>query len=249
MKRSFSSVYVGLIALVAMLVFSLTAWNQSATHQRPSVQDTTPTPRKGGHPIKDIEDAMQEVDKAMRQLDEQLKKPLPPVPAIDAKKLQAELEQSLKEIDPDKMKADIEKAMKEIDAAKLKVEMDAAMAKVDMEKVKKEMEKMKEIDFAKIEKELKDIQPKIEESMKKAKADLEKAQQDLKEHKGFIDGLDKDGLINKDENYTIEHDNGVLKINGKEQPASVYDKYRNFLKKRKSFTIKKDGEGFNIEND
>ena len=80
-------------------------------------------------------------------------------------------------------------------------------------------------------------------------ATIEKAKAEMKEYKGFVDGLEKDGLINKKEGYTIQHRNGELIINGKKQPADVYNKYRTFLKKHEKFTIKKSDDDFNIYND
>ena len=125
----------------------------------------------------------------------------------------------------------------------------SALAKVDMEKMKAELENWKKNDFAKLQEELKDIQPKIEAEMKKAKQEMEKAKIHLKELKAFEDGLEKDGLINKKENYTIEHKDGQLLINGKVQPQAVYDKYRSFLEKNKKFKLEKDENDFDIDFD
>ena len=77
----------------------------------------------------------------------------------------------------------------------------------------------------------------------------QKAKIHLKELKAFEDGLEKDGLINKKENYTIEHKDGQLLINGKVQPQAVYDKYRSFLEKNKKFKLEKDENDFDINFD
>jgi len=61
--------------------------------------------------------------------------------------------------------------------------------------------------------------------------------------------LEEDGLINKKEEYTIKHRNGELIINGKVQPETVYNKYRNFLEKHKTLTIEKSDDDFNIDVD
>ena len=120
----------------------------------------------------------------------------------------------------------------------------------------KQMEEMKKIDMSKLdadmkkmEIEMKGLGPKIEKEMENAKASIEKAKVEMKEYKGFVDGLEKDGLINKKEGYTIQHKNDELIINGKKQPADVYNKYRTFLKKHEKFTIKKSDDDFNIYND
>ena len=245
MKRSSSFVYVGIIALTFLLAFSLTAWNQSAPAQHRTHTDTTP--RRGDQKIKNIDEAIAELDKAMLHMDAELKKPLPPVPPMDMEKMKAEIDKALKDIDPEKMKAEMQKALKDLDETKLKLELQNSTTKVDFEKMRAELEKLKTVELPKIEAQMKDIQPRIEESMKKAKVSMEKAKKEMQEYKGFIDGLAKDGLIDKDANYKIEHENGQLKINGQTQPADVYNKYKTFLQKQKEFTITKDGDGFNIQ--
>lgn len=244
MNRNSSFAYVGIIALVALLAFSLTAWNQSAPAQHRTHLDTTP--RKGDHKIKDIDAALAELDKAMQHLDAELKKPLPPTPPVDVEKMKAEIDKALKDMDPEKIKAEMQRAMKDLDDAKLKTELQASMAKADFEKVRAELEKMKTVELPRIEAEMKEIQPRIEQEMKKAKESMEKAKKEMQAYKSFLDGLEKDGLINKNDSYKIEHENGQLKINGAVQPAEVYNKYRSFLEAQKEFTITKDGDGFNI---
>ncbi len=53
------------------------------------------------------------------------------------------------------------------------------------------------------------------EVMDRARVKIEKAKEDVKEYKVFTEGIDKDGLIKKDETYTIKHKDGELIINGK----------------------------------
>jgi hypothetical protein len=93
------------------------------------------------------------------------------------------------------------------------------------------------------------IKPQIEASMKQAKESIEQAKAELEEYKGFIDNLEKDGLINKKGSYKIEHKNGALIINDKTQSQTVYNKYSNFLQKHKAFTIKKDSDDLYIDMD
>jgi hypothetical protein len=68
-------------------------------------------------------------------------------------------------------------------------------------------------------------------------------------YKDFVDGLEKDGLLNKKEDYTIKHKNGELTVNGKKVSAEIYNKYRSFLDKHKELTIEKSKDNFNIDND
>ena len=111
------------------------------------------------------------------------------------------------------------------------------------------MEELKKTDFAKLEAEMKKLKPEVEKSMQEAKIGMQKAKTELQEYKAFVAGLDEQGLINKKQPYTIEHKNSQLRINGKAQPADVYNKYRSFLQKHKNFTLKKEADDFNIDVD
>jgi hypothetical protein len=93
------------------------------------------------------------------------------------------------------------------------------------------------------------MKPEIEKSMQNAKESIDKAKKELEGYKGLIDGLDKDGFLDKNKNYTIEYKNGELIVNDKKQPDDVVKKYSGFLKDHKNFTIKKDDNDFNINND
>ena len=117
-----------------------------------------------------------------------------------------------------------------------------------MEKVRKEIERIKEIELPKIEAEMKKMRPEIEKSLRAAQVNIEKAKAEIQEYKDFESSLEKDGLINKKQ-YTIEHKNGILTINGQKQPESVYNKYRSFLSKHKELTLKKNEEGLDINNE
>jgi len=199
----------------------------------------------------DAEKMKQQIDEAVKQIEtkkmqEQITKAMK---EVDLEKMKVELQQNLEKVDMTQMKEQIESAMKQIDAAKIQADISSSIAKIDMEKIKLELDKVKEIDFKGIEENLKKMMPEIEKSMQNAKQSVEKAKKELLEHKAFIDGLDKDGLIDKDKNYTIEYKNGELTINGKKQSAEVVKKYNPYLKAKKDFTIKKDEDHFNIDND
>jgi len=199
-----------------------------------------------------------DADKMKLQIDEAIKQ-------IDAKKIQAEVQKVMKEVDLEKMKIELQqnldkvdmnqvkeeiaKTMKEIDMAKIQTDINNSISKIDMDKIKLELDKVKEIDFKGIEENLKKMKPEIEKSIQDAKESIDKAKKELERYKSLIDGLDKDGLIDKNKNYTIEYKNGELSVNGKKQPADVVRKYNGFLKDHKNFTIKKDDDDFNIDND
>lgn len=62
-----------------------------------------------------------------------------------------------------------------------------------------------------------------------------------------IDKLDHDGLINKNDNYTIEIKDQHLYINGKKQKDAILNKYFPDEKDAKSFTIRGSKNNTNIQ--
>lgn len=257
MKQLRPSMYVPVLFVTALLILSTAAWNQNSERAHSAQTDTLP---KKSKKITDIDDVLKELDKGTVELDNVLKEidwksleadlkvSLNDI-KIDKEKIKKDIEISLKGIDVTKIKLDIEKSLKEIDLAKLKIEVDASLSKIDWDKIKEDIEKVKEIDLKKIEIDLKGLKPEIEESLAAAKVDIEKAKRELTEYKEFINTLEKEGAISKKEGYKIEHRDGTLIINDKKQSAEVYNKFRTFLEKHKTFTLKKDLNDFDIDMD
>jgi hypothetical protein len=286
MKRNFWLKQLPIALSVSALVITAAAWQGQPGKTTHTTTDTIPDKNKK---IKDIDEALDQIEKSQKDLertlqnkdwDKEMKDALDKVhfdadkmklqideamKNIDSKKIQEEINKAMKDVDFEKMKTELKenmdkidmqqmkdeiaKAMKQIDAEKIKADINTSIAKIDMDKIKIELDKVKDIDFKGIEDNLKKMKPEIEKSMQNAKESIEKAKTEMLAYKNFIDGLDKDGLIDKNKSYTIEYKNGVLSINGKKQSADVVKKYNSFLKDRKDFTIKKDDDGFDIDND
>jgi hypothetical protein len=171
---------------------------------------------------------------------------------LDAVKLNKDLQESMSKVEWEKLQKELEKSMKEFDGAKLQKELQESMSKIEWDKMKTELDKIKDIDMKdlqldmdKLKIEMENLGPKLEN----AKLGMEKAKVEMKEYKAFVDGLEKDGLINKKEDYTIKHKDGELFINGKKTSDATYNKYKSFLEKRKSFTIEKSADDFNLDID
>jgi hypothetical protein len=252
------------------LIVGLTSWDfqpGTADFQEKSPTDTLPKKKKvtTDKKVKDLDDVIEELnevdlDMELKNVQVELSKALK---EIDGEKIRMEIEKSMKEIDFDKIRREVETSLKEIDLEKMKKELNESIAKIDWDKMKQEIEQAQKIDFSKLEvemkqmqEELKKIKPQIEKEManvkvemEKAKIEIEKAKVEMKEYKEFVDGLDKDGLINKKENYTIKHEDGKLTVNGKLVAADVYNKYRSFLEKHKKFNIEKTDDDFDMDLD
>ncbi|HEY0355371.1 MAG TPA: hypothetical protein VGC29_04155 [Flavisolibacter sp.] len=275
MKRKFWLQQLPMALIALALVIIAAAWQTNPGNNNKTTKDTIPGK------VRDIEDALAELEKAKAELERTLgeKKWESEMRSLDAAKIRAQIDEAMKEVDAARIQAEVqrslaqvdfekikkelqeslgkmenaqvkeemEKALKTIDAARIQAEVDASLARVDVEKIKAEMERAKTVDLKKMEEELKNIGPKIEQSMKEARESMEKARKELTEFKGFIESLHKDGLINKNEPYKVQYENGELTINGKKQPAEVLNQYQGFLKDRRDFTIKKEKDDFNIE--
>ena len=272
MKRNLWIKKLPLAVLACGVVIATAAFQSQPAKAKQKTTDTVPDRNKK---VRDIDEALEalenskaEVDQSLKNIDfaqiekqikeatenihidaAKMKAEMQALKEVDMTKMKANLEQSLKEIDAAKIQAQVNKAMKEVDMEKIQADMQASIAKIDFEKLNKELEKVRSVDFEKLESNMKKLKPEIEKSMKEAHKSIDKAKEELKIYKSLIDGLDKDGLINKKENYAIEYKNGELNINGKKQPAEVVNKYQQLLKGHKDFTIKKDADDFNIDND
>ena len=265
---------VAAVAITSVFVLSswdfkntYTAWNDNDYDNC----DTIPKKEKKIRDLDDVIDELNAVDfkmdmeKMQKELNESMKK-------LDLKKMQFDMEKSMHDVDFQKIQKEIERsmakidfpniekemanAMKEFDATKIQKEVQESMQKIEWDKMKIEFDKVKDIDMKKMQldmekmqAELSKIGPEIEKSLENAKVEIEKAKIEMKEYKEFVDGLERDGLINKKEEYTIKHDNGELFINGKKASDTTYKKYKAFLDKRKKFTIEKSDDDFNIDID
>ena len=82
----------------------------------------------------------------------------------------------------------------------------------------------------------------MEKEMNKAKEEMNKAKEELTAYKTMTAEMERDGLVRKDEDYTIEFNNGELRINGKQQSKEVTDKYRKYIRKDKWRIKRNDGD-------
>src|SRR5688500_12991596 len=107
MKSLQTKSWMLMLSLAVMAIFMVAA-NKSAQAQ--SAQKDT-LPRKTEKKIVDLDQALNELDNAHLEVEKSLKN-------IDWKKIESEIQESMKkmEVDLAKMKIDLEKSLKEIDA-------------------------------------------------------------------------------------------------------------------------------------
>lgn len=273
------SITIGRLLLASCIVGTtllLLSWDRKQTggevRQKQQQHDTIP--QKRDKKVRDLDDAiaeleatdidlevqkaMGEVNKAMKELDAQkinleVQKALR---EVDFSKAKAEVERAMKDLDLQKIQLDVQRSIQEVDFQKIEKEIKESMAKIDWNKMNEQLDAARKIDFsemeaglAKAQDEIKKMGPQLEKQLQEAKVQIEKAKAEMKEYKAFVDGLEKDGLINKKENYSIQHKNGKLTINDKEASPETYKKYRSFLDKHEKFEIEKDEDDFDIDMD
>ena len=211
-----------------------------------------------------VENALKNVDaeKIQAQVEQALK-------AVDMEKIQQQVEESLKKIDFDKIQEQINESLKHELSDKDKEEIKEAIEEARKE-VKKELKKenwKKEIEDARKEsrKEIKEEMEKakgeiakakeevskerlnFKEEMKKAHVEIDKAKAELKGYQEMIYDMEKKGLLNTKEDYTIEWKKGELRINDKVQSAETAAKYKQYF--RKDTKLKKKNGRFEFIND
>ncbi|MEO5892518.1 MAG: hypothetical protein ABIQ31_19885 [Ferruginibacter sp.] len=193
--------------------------------------------------IKDFDQLMLNMDKEMLKVQKELTR-------IDFSKINQEIKASLDKVDFDKINVDIDKAMKGIDFTKIEQSVKSALSeiewnkvnndiklslqdakkeieKINMESVKKAMEKAK-VEIEKSKKEIKKIN--VDEIMKNTNAGIMKAKEELLLTKTMFNEMEKDGLIDQKEGFTIEYKDKDLLINGKKQSEEIRNKYRQYIR-------------------
>jgi hypothetical protein len=175
---------------------------------------------------------MNDLDRVMKQLDIQLKDLNIKMKDINLQ-LSKELKETIQKIDLDKMNKEIANEIKKVDVEKIKVEVNNSLKEAQEQIKKIDMEKMKQ-QLAEVQNNLNngEFKKQMEEAMNSAKKGIEGAKKELQQLKEFTGQLEKDGLIDKKQGYTIEWKNGGdLYINGKKQTKEISEKYKKYYKK------------------
>ena len=207
-------------------------------------------PDKEGMSMQDFDKLQREIDKSLLLANEEIKK-------IDVSKLKKEIEASLKNVDMDHVIKEAELALKSIDLDKIMAEVSASIKNLtvdyksaEIEKAiaasKEEIEKakleIKEINKDVIQKELEHAKKEIENSKQEiSKINIDKiladaltgineAKEEMHLTKELFTEMEKDGLINPRNGFTVEYKNKDLFINGKKQSDKTTDKYRKYFK-------------------
>ena len=227
------------------------------------VLDTIPEKTTyGSLNLKEYDRILNDMDRnVLDQVNKQLKN-------INLDQISKTVENSLKDLDIDKILKNVDVALNKIDMDKIMKEVRSSLKEADWNRnggtIKEAMEEAKkEIEKTKIE--IRDIDiPNIRRKIEKAKTDLKKSKKKLKEldlntiltesrsgidvarsglkltREMFIE-MEKEGLINTKNGFTIEFKKNALYIDGKKETEQAREKFRKYLNSD-NFKIKIDKE-------
>lgn len=209
------------------------------------ITDTIPENNKKEEQKMNIKD----FDQLLMHLDNESLSMQKDISGMDLEKIQNEITASLDKVDFDKIKKDIDKAMKAIDFKKMEQDVQSALttidwnkmnhdAKTSLENVKKQIEK---INMAEVKMQMEKAKIEIERSqreitklnmaeiMKYAHEGIAASKASLRSKKEMFNEMEKNGLINQKEGFTIEFKDKTLIVNGKKQNDSIYQQYRPYI--------------------
>lgn len=245
-KKTVFGIIAGLLILGTTMSFQHPFGPMDKLDSLTEFQDTIPDKNEE----KENKMTMRDYDRLISQMDKEIIKMQAEVNRLDLDKMHHDIVASLNQVNFDKIKLDIDKAIKGIDFDKIERNVQSALNEIDWTKVdgeikyslqeaKKEIEKInvtelnKEMDKAKQEVEKSKQQIKkinFDEVMNNANKEIIKAKEELKLTKTMFTEMEKDGLIDQQDGFTIEFKDKALFINGKKQSDATRDKYRKYIK-------------------
>ena len=258
-KRSVTGIAACLLTGIITLSFQDSPFVHSMLEKSSALQDTVPVKKhKNSMTMKEFDRLSENLDKDIAnelkkidfaKIEQEVRASLKDV---DIDKIMKEVEASLKEIDTKKILADVKKELDHIDFDKINIDIKQALTNANIE-LKKAKEEIKKIDKEAIKKEIENARLEVEKSreeyakidmnkiIKEAQDGIEKAKQELKQVKAMFNEMEKEGLINPKQGFSIEYKDKDLYINGSRQSEQVTDKYRKYFKEDHfEITIAKD---------
>ena len=247
-KKTVAGIASCLLVGIVTLSFQDSPFVHSMLEKSTPLQDTVPL-KKNRNSM-----TMKEFDRISENLDRDIAKELEKVDLdkisrdvmaslhnVDFDKIMQEVTLSLKDIDTEKILAEVKKELDHIKFDELNDETRLALENAHKE-MEKAMDEIKKIDKDAIKKEIENARVEVEKSreeygkinmgriMKEAQEGIERAKAELKQVKAMFNEMEKDGLINSKQGFSIQYKDKYLYINGTKQTEQVTDKYRKYFK-------------------
>lgn len=230
-----------LLAICTATVITIISWSPLAPSPLTSMFFATDTvPANDDLNISKLNKALAKLDKAALEIDDNISKHVDlAMQKINFDQAEAEVNEAIR---------NVRATLQNVDMDKMKIDVRHALAKIDMNRVKQ--------DLAQATAKFDEIKPQLEKCMADAKKqiataknEIEKTKLELKNYNQLIDALHKDELLNKYDDYNINHKNHQLFINGKLIAQDIYNKYEALLKKHAQFSLHKTNDGLKISNE
>lgn len=264
-------VLAGSVAVAAIIVLPSWQQAPRQAARASERRDTIPRHRDFDKELKEIAEARQHIGDVssidMARMEKELAESLS---QLDAQKIELKAQQELRQLDLEKLvdinsKVDFDGMLKQLEREEKLSEKERKKVSEEIRKAQKQMERelknrdwqkeIRDIDWKNIEKDLEnakqemmkardeiaDKETGVRANIERAGKELETAEAELKGYQAMVYTMESDGLLSTGKDYTIEWQNEAVKINGKEQPAAVTEKFRNYFKKDHTLIEKKQG--------
>ena len=251
-KKSFLAVGLCILIGAGTMSFQTPFGPMDKIDTLTELQDTVPETKSDEDRL-----TMDEYNNLILKMDKEILKMQEEIGRMDFSKVHKDIAASLDKVDFEKIERDINKSMKNVDFSKIEKGVQAALSEIEWNKVnadvkrslqdaKKEIEK---VDMLELRKELERAKKEIEKSkreiekinfdqvLQEANTGILKAKEELQLTKAMFTEMEKEGLIDQKDGFSIELKNKALFINGKKQREATYEKYRKYIK-GDSFKIK-----------
>lgn len=209
--------------------------------------------------MKDVEESIAKIDLQKIELDAQKA-----MKEIDFTKIEKQLQEAMQNLDEELISQEKNTELSESKKKEIKNDLENARKEIkeEMEKLKKELKEQKIVtqqemrkgledakkDMEKAKQEMKENRFDMEKEIAKAKVEVDNAMKEVRGYQEMVYAMEEDGLLSTKQDYTIEHKNGEISINGKTLNESSANKYKKYFKNKDMKIEKKDGK-INIRNE
>ena len=244
-KKTFLAVGVCILVGAMTMSFQTPFGPMDKIDTLTELQDTVPDVKSDDERM-----TMDEYNNLILKMDKEILKMQEEIGRMDFSKVHKDIAASLDKVDFEKIERDINRSMKNVDFSKIEKGVQSALSEIEWNKVnadvkrslqdaKKEIEK---VDMLELRKELESAKKEIEKSkreiekinfdqvLREVNAGILKAKEELQLTKAMFHEMEKEGLIDQKDGFSIELKNKALFINGKKQPEATYEKYRQYIK-------------------
>lgn len=209
--------------------------------------------------MKDVEESIAKIDLQKIELDAQKA-----MKDIDFSKIEKQLKEAMISLEEDLKSQEKNSDLSESKKKEIKKDLEQAREEIkeELEKLRKELKEQKIVTQKEIQQGLNDAKKEMEKAkqemkensfdmkkeIEKARVEVDNAKKEVLGYQEMVYDMEEEGLLSTKQDYTIEHKNGIISINGKPLNESSTNKYKKYFRNKDMKIEKKDGK-INIRNE